>query len=91
MITMYEMIMTNASDANACLTPRGVTYPKMVYLFKQVQVTTYSSQVTENHPTSTGLSKLSIFLTANTRVTMIGYKKGKQGIMQQRLHSTPIT
>jgi hypothetical protein len=25
MITMYEMIMTNALDANACLTPRGVT------------------------------------------------------------------
>jgi hypothetical protein len=22
---MYEMIMTNALDANACLTPRGVT------------------------------------------------------------------
>jgi hypothetical protein len=25
MITMYEMIMTNTLDANACLTPRGVT------------------------------------------------------------------
>jgi hypothetical protein len=25
MITMYEMIMTSALDANACLTPRGVT------------------------------------------------------------------
>jgi hypothetical protein len=25
MITMYEMIMTSALDANACLTPRDVT------------------------------------------------------------------
>jgi hypothetical protein len=25
MITMYEMNMTSALDANACLTPRGVT------------------------------------------------------------------
>jgi hypothetical protein len=28
MITMYEMIMTSALDANACLTPRGVTEHK---------------------------------------------------------------
>jgi hypothetical protein len=26
MITMYEMIMTNALDVNACLTPRGATF-----------------------------------------------------------------
>jgi hypothetical protein len=30
MITMYEMIMTNALDANAGLTPRGVTEEKGV-------------------------------------------------------------
>jgi hypothetical protein len=80
-----------------CKSPSGLnfkltlSYPMMTYLFKQIQVTTYNSQVTGNHPTSTGLSKLSIYSTANTRVTRIGYKKGKQGIMQQRLHSTPTT
>jgi hypothetical protein len=29
---MYEMIMTNALDANACLTPRGVTLTFQSYL-----------------------------------------------------------
>jgi hypothetical protein len=49
-----------------CKSPSGLnfsltlSYSKMTYLFKQIQVTTYSSQVTGNHPTSTGLSKLSI-------------------------------
>jgi hypothetical protein len=33
MITMYEMIMTNALDANACLTPRSVTLTSVSYVF----------------------------------------------------------
>jgi hypothetical protein len=30
---MYEMIMTNALDANACLTPRGVTVDGLDWMF----------------------------------------------------------
>jgi hypothetical protein len=45
--------------------------------------------VTENHLTSTGLSQLSIDLTTDTRVTRIEYNKARQGIMQQRLQTTP--
>jgi hypothetical protein len=49
-----------------------LSYSQMTYFLKQIQVTTYSSQVTGNHPTSTGLSKLSNYLTANNKVTRIG-------------------
>jgi hypothetical protein len=50
-----------------CKSPSGLnfnltlSYSHMTYFFKQIQVTTYSSQVTGNHPTSADLSKLSIF------------------------------
>jgi hypothetical protein len=49
-----------------CKSPSGLnftltlSYSKMTYFFKQIQVTTYGSQVTGNHLTSTDPSKLSI-------------------------------
>jgi hypothetical protein len=60
-----------------CKFPSGLnftltlSYSQMTYFLKQIQVTTYSSQVTGNHPTSTGLSKLSNYLTTNIKVTRI--------------------
>jgi hypothetical protein len=47
----------SSSGLNFTLT---LSYSKLTYVFKQIQVTTYSLQVIGNHPTSTGISKLSI-------------------------------
>jgi hypothetical protein len=61
-----------------CKFPSGLDFTLTLSYFlttsflKQIQVNTYSSQVTGNHLTSTGLSKLSNYLTADNRVTRIG-------------------
>jgi hypothetical protein len=47
MITMYEMIMTNDLEVNACLTPRGVTASVMeVIHLLGLEVTPQSSTLT---------------------------------------------
>jgi hypothetical protein len=53
------------------------------------QVFTYSSQVTGNHPTFTGLSMAKQFTRSwPNKVTVIWWTRI---VMQQRFHSTPIT
>jgi hypothetical protein len=56
------------------------------------QVSTYISQVTGNHPTSTSLSMAKQYFWSQTKIGFEAYLWDKEKVyMQQVFHSTPIT